>query len=498
MDDLAAGLRCAGMPLAQYAGRFVAASIDGALLVQLNGAGVAVMLRDLTVAPADRNVLRGWLSSLGAGRSAPRDSLRDGEVTGGGREERGVRKRRAGLDAAVFHRSSRSDDASYQFADSLATLDPPGPDDLWAARSVQEGTVMTGHASRALSDHLLPHHGLVNHPGSESRRPLLPAHPPLHPPTQFGAENAGPLFGDVRMMGVPAPGHSVQHSHAEQVPQFNGTVSAAGRSAPEAESCFENRCFHQIPPPAAAAVVLRLTYDKTENAFDMWLDTTGSAPRRVLTARKKKKSKSANVSISTGRDWLSHRRAAQEFIGKLRKDPAGRKASVYDRGNNPDRPSAALPGVGFRRELLAIMQSHADSSVARMVTVLVPDEDDVPVPAPKRIREAGEGEGRLIDLLKEVGRGRLRSTTLLQTRPPPGDPRFLALFEFTGVHSDVLNDKDLKLIVKENKIAAHKQHYRSWLRWGFGLLRLRCCLMAQSVSSSSFLRPPSSVLLLRD
>lgn len=36
VDDLAAGLRVAGMPLAQYAGRFVAAKINGALLSQLN------------------------------------------------------------------------------------------------------------------------------------------------------------------------------------------------------------------------------------------------------------------------------------------------------------------------------------------------------------------------------------------------------------------------------------------------------------------------------
>ena len=143
----------------------------------------------------------------------------------------------------------------------------------------------------------------------------------------------------------------------------------------------------------------------------------------MLTARRKRKSRTTNYSVSTGRELLAHRRTAPQYVGKLRKDPSGRHASVYDGGNNPDRPGGELPGRGLRRELLAIMETKEDSSAARAVSALVPNEDAVPTPAPKKMREGGDGEGTLLQLYEAVGREGLHSTALLETRPPPGDPR---------------------------------------------------------------------------
>jgi hypothetical protein len=36
--------------------------------------------------------------------------------------------------------------------------------------------------------------------------------------------------------------------------------------------------------------------------------------------------------------------SSEHFVGKVRKDPSGRKAHVWDAGNNPDTPSKALDG----------------------------------------------------------------------------------------------------------------------------------------------------------
>ena len=64
----------------------------------------------------------------------------------------------------------------------------------------------------------------------------------------------------------------------------------------------------------------------------------------------------------------------RRFVGKIRKDKGGRKASIFDHGNNPadkgsgmgDRKNSKwIEGRGCRRELLCVLQSSRNNRDAR-------------------------------------------------------------------------------------------------------------------------------------
>jgi hypothetical protein len=110
--------------------------------------------------------------------------------------------------------------------------------------------------------------------------------------------------------------------------------------------------------------------------YYLWADGSGQAGTFLLSAKKRKKNKSSNYTISLDQDDMS--RESGSFIGKLRSNFVGTEFYIFDAGDNPSTKRSIDPNAKGRQQLGGIFYETniLGAKGPRKLTVAVPDVDN--------------------------------------------------------------------------------------------------------------------------
>jgi len=137
------------------------------------------------------------------------------------------------------------------------------------------------------------------------------------------------------------------------------------------------------PLPGEGAIQCHIRREKGSMgypSYSLWLEGEGGPGSRdgarfLLSARKRKKSKTSNYLISLDEDDLT--RQSGNYFGKLRSNFVGTEFTIYDKGVKPKEAeaSAGVSQLAARAELGAVMYQYnvLGTRGPRKMTALVPE-----------------------------------------------------------------------------------------------------------------------------
>ncbi|CAD7698850.1 unnamed protein product [Ostreobium quekettii] len=179
-----------------------------------------------------------------------------------------------------------------------------------------------------------------------------------------------------------------------------GSEAMSRFALPEHATRDELRKFVMMPGPRHHPCLCYIVRDRKESKtypkYSLFADDTGQL---LISARKRKKSRSSNYLISLDDNDLGRR--SESYFGKVRSNFIGTEFSIYDRGENPlKRAKVAGGGEGegdappMRMELGSVLYQHnlLGTRGPRKMTAIVPK---VPPAAQRPAQAAADTESLL-------------------------------------------------------------------------------------------------------
>eukprot|EP00899_Mesostigma_viride_P012551 jgi/Mesvir1/21297/Mv21688-RA.1 len=179
------------------------------------------------------------------------------------------------------------------------------------------------------------------------------------------------------------------------------------------------RMFLMQPGPKDGPILCQIIRDKGKQKmfpkFSLMLDN--ESKRFLLSARKRKKSKSSNYLISLDEEDMS--RQSGNFFGKLRSNFVGTEFTIYDKGAKPKDAdhTSLLTQMAPRQELGAViyqfnvMGTRGPRKMTAMIPRIGPDGQRVVV------RPGKDGEG-MLEQYKKNAHGEHEDLVIMRNNPP--------------------------------------------------------------------------------
>jgi len=193
------------------------------------------------------------------------------------------------------------------------------------------------------------------------------------------------------------------------------------RAPPPVIDTSDLRVFLMQPGPRTGPVLCHIRRSKGSSLYPKYalylgggmIDGDETSERFMLSARKRKKSKSANYLLSLDEEDMS--RNSGNFFGKLRSNFVGTEFTIYDKGVKPTEVEAAGMGASaMRAELGAVVYQYnvLGTRGPRKMTAMIPSVDDND--HRKVIRPKGDEEG----ILDKHKAGDTSDLVAMSNKPP--------------------------------------------------------------------------------
>lgn len=186
-------------------------------------------------------------------------------------------------------------------------------------------------------------------------------------------------------------------AHRERSEQQRGSSS----NASVVPDLSDKRLFLMQPGPRSGHV--QCTIKREKGNFGMYpkyvLRLDGPEGEFLLSARKRKKSKSSNYLISLDKDDLA--RQSRNYFGKLRSNFIGTEFVIFDKGSKPHEKGAKGIQPNVRSELGGVLYQHniLGTRGPRKMTVVIPSLDS----RSKRKSFVSDQKGEsIMDLFKQT------------------------------------------------------------------------------------------------
>jgi len=176
-------------------------------------------------------------------------------------------------------------------------------------------------------------------------------------------------------------------------------------------------------------------------------DEPGCGERFLLSARKRKKSKSSNYLISLDEEDMS--RQSGNFFGKLRSNFLGTEFTIYDKGVKPKEAShGGSQQPTIRSELGAVLYQYnvLGTRGPRKMTALIPRVDSR---GQRHLFKECENKSGVLDRFKDNQNS--ENLTVMQNKPPKWNEQMQAYcLNFHG-RVKLASVKNFQLVSDENK-----------------------------------------------
>jgi len=176
-------------------------------------------------------------------------------------------------------------------------------------------------------------------------------------------------------------------------------------------------------------------------------DKASEGERFMLSARKRKKSKSSNYLISLDEDDMS--RQSGNFFGKLRSNFVGTEFTIYDKGVKPKEAEAnGNQQLQVRSELGAVLYQYnvLGTRGPRKMTALIPKVNNR---GQRHVFREGEDKSGILERYKESQIA--ENLTVMQNKPPKWNEQMQAYcLNFHG-RVKLASVKNFQLVADDNK-----------------------------------------------
>lgn len=260
------------------------------------------------------------------------------------------------------------------------------------------------------------------------------------------------LKEELKAHGVKSVYDPGQQSEANPFPPMQRpmTVSAVDTS--------DMRVFLMQPGPKNGPILCHIRRSrgsaKMYPKYSLYIGGGGvegedATERFLLSARKRKKSKSSNYLISLDEEDMS--RQSGNFFGKLRSNFVGTEFSIYDKGIKPEEAegsSGNLAQVNVRTELGAVLFQYnvLGTRGPRKMTALIPEID---AEGNREVFRPAEEKDSILERFKE--KGETDRLVVMRNKPPKWNDQMQAYcLNFHGrvTHASV---KNFQLVSEDDK-----------------------------------------------